>query len=213
MKKRCIWNWYKKEKIEYLDEKGKWAKLSVALSFWGEIVIEIGGPIIILVVLLFDAIINKQMAFQNAMFSTGIQFIVLLPFLSFWEHIVYIQIYNDMISNGVYYLNEKGIQLEYYPNIYKEMCWEEIEFIERRTILNDQREGRQASECEIFFICKKGCTEKEKKVKTRGEHFFVNHRKKIVYIGYSKEREEEFRQYWNKEIRDKRKWTRGMNLF
>ena len=41
----------------------------------------------------------------------------------------------------------------------------------------------------------------------------VNHRKKIIYIGYSKEREEEFRQYWDKEIRDQRKWTRGMNLF
>ena len=51
------------------------------------------------------------------------------------------------------------------------------------------------------------------KAKTRGEHFFVNHRKKIIYIGYSKEREEEFRQYWDKEIRDQRKWTRGMNLF
>lgn len=39
------------------------------------------------------------------------------------------------------------------------------------------------------------------------------YRKKIIYIGYSKEREEEFRQYWDKEIRDQRKWTRGMNLF
>ena len=196
-----------------MDEKRKRSRFSTVLSFWGGIVIEIGIPIIILIVLLLDAIINKHMSFQKAMFSTGIQFIVLLPFMSFWEYIVYTQIYNDMISNGVYYLNERGIQLEYYPNICKEMCWEEIEFIERRTILNDVREGRQASECEIFFICKKGCTEKEKKVKTRGEHFFVNHRKKIIYIGYSKEREEEFRQYWDKEIRDQRKWTRGMNLF
>ena len=213
MKKRCIWNWDKKKKIECLDEKRKRSRFFVVLSFWGGIVIEIGIPIIILIVLLLDAIINKHMPFQNAMFSTGIQFIVLLPFMSFWEYIVYTQIYNDMISNGVYYLNERGIQLEYYPNICKEMCWEEIEFIERRTILNDVREGRQARECEIYFICKKGCTEKENKVKIRGEHFFVNHRKKIIYIGYSKEREEEFRQYWDKEIRDQRKWTRGMNLF
>ena len=160
MKKRCIWNWDKKKKIECLDEKRKRSRFFVVLSFWGGIVIEIGIPIIILIVLLLDAIINKHMPFQNAMFSTGIQFIVLLPFMSFWEYIVYTQIYNDMISNGVYYLNERGIQLEYYPNICKEMCWEEIEFIERRTILNDVREGRQASECEIFFICKKGCTEK-----------------------------------------------------
>ena len=39
------------------------------------------------------------------------------------------------------------------------------------------------------------------------------HRKRIMLIGYSKEREEELRQYWDKEIRDQRKWTRGMNLF
>ena len=44
-------------------------------------------------------------------------------------------------------------------------------------------------------------------------YFYVNHRKRVLLIGYSKEREEEFRQYWDKEIRDQRKWTRGMNLF
>ena len=43
--------------------------------------------------------------------------------------------------------------------------------------------------------------------------FYAKHRKQIMLIGYSKEREEEFRQYWDKEIRDQRKWTRGMNLF
>ena len=213
MKKRCIWNWYRKRKIEYLDERDKWFKYLDMVVLGIFIAIGVIGPIAILIALFLEAATKYQMPFQNAMRSAGIQFIVLLPFMSFWEYIVYTQIYNDMISNGVYYLNERGIQLEYYPNICKEMCWEEIEFIERRTILNDVREGRQAGECEIFFICKKGCTEKEKKVKTRGEHFFVNHRKKIIYIGYSKEREEEFRQYWDKEIRDQRKWTRGMNLF
>ena len=43
--------------------------------------------------------------------------------------------------------------------------------------------------------------------------FYANHRKKIVYIGYSKEREEEFRKYWSKEIRDQRKWTKGLTFF
>lgn len=94
MKKRCIWNWDKKKKIEFLDEKRKWSRFSTVLSFWGGIVIEIGIPIIILIVLLLDAIINKHMSFQKAMFSTGIQFIALLLFLSFWEYIVYTQIYN-----------------------------------------------------------------------------------------------------------------------
>ncbi len=31
------------------------------------------------------------------------------------------------------------------------------------------------------------------------------HRKRIMLIGYSKEREEELRQYWDNEIRDQRK--------
>ena len=43
--------------------------------------------------------------------------------------------------------------------------------------------------------------------------FYTMHRKRIMLIGYSKEREEELRQYWDNEIRDQRKWTRGMNLF
>ena len=68
-------------------------------------------------------------------------------------------------------------------------------------------------ENEIFFICKKGGSEKEKKPKTRSAYFYVNHRKRVLLIGYSKEREEEFRQYWKAEIRDQRKRTRGMNLF
>ena len=64
---------------------------------------------------------------------------------------------------------------------------------------------------DLYF--KNGCTENEKKAKTRGMFFYAKHRKQIMLIGYSKEREEEFRQYWDKEIRDQRKWTRGMNLF
>ena len=58
MKKRCIWNWDKKKKIECLDEKRKRSRFFVVLSFWGGIVIEIGIPIIILIVLLLDAKTN-----------------------------------------------------------------------------------------------------------------------------------------------------------
>ena len=211
MKKRCIWNWDKKKKIECLDEKRKRSRFFVVLSFWGGIVIEIGIPIIILIVLLLDAIINKHMPFQNAMFSTGIQFIVLLPFLSPFEYIIYAQVYDDITSSGVYYLNERGIQLEYCMHICREIRWDEIDRIERRTI--DTGAKYPFDENEIFFICKKGCSEKEKKPKTRSAYFYVNHRKRVLLIGYSKEREEEFRQYWDNEIRDQRKWTRGMNLF
>lgn len=56
-----------------------------------------------------------------------------------------------------------------------------------------------------FLFAKKGCTEKEKKKKKRGIIFYTMHRKRIMLIGYSKEREEELRQYWDNEIRDQRK--------
>ena len=146
-----------------MDEKRKRSRFFVVLSFWGGIVIEIGIPIIILIVLLLDAIINKHMPFQNAMFSTGIQFIVLLPFLSPFEYIIYAQVYDDITSSGVYYLNERGIQLEYCMHICREIRWDGIDRIERRTI--DTGAKYPFDEMRSFLICKKGCSEKEEKTK------------------------------------------------
>ena len=211
MKKRCIWNWYRKRKIEYLDERDKWFKYLDMVVLGIFIAIGVIGPIAILIALFLEAATKYQMPFQNAMRSAGIQFIVLLPFLSPFEYIIYAQVYDDITSSGVYYLNERGIQLEYCMHICREIRWDEIDRIERRTI--DIGEKSPGDEKEIFFICKKGCSEKEKKPKTRSGYFYVNHRKRVMLIGYSKEREEEFRQYWDNEIRDQRKWTRGMNLF
>ena len=211
MKKRCIWNWYRKRKIEYLDERDKWFKYLDMVVLGIFIAIGVIGPIAILIALFLEAATKYQMPFQNAMRSAGIQFIVLLPFLSPFEYIIYAQVYDDITSSGVYYLNERGIQLEYCMHICREIRWDGIDRIERRTI--DTGAKYPFDENEIFFICKKGCSEKEKKPKTRSAYFYVNHRKRVLLIGYSKEREEEFYQYWNKEIRDQRKWTRGMNLF
>ena len=211
MKKRCIWNWYRKRKIEYLDERDKWFKYLDMVVLGIFIASGVIGPIAILIALFLEAATKYQMPFQNAMRSAGIQFIVLLPFLSPFEYIIYAQVYDDITSSGVYYLNERGIQLEYCMHICREIRWDGIDRIERRTI--DTGAKYPFDENEIFFICKKGCSEKEKKPKTRSAYFYVNHRKRVLLIGYSKEREEEFYQYWNKEIRDQRKWTRGMNLF
>ena len=72
MKKRCIWNWYRKRKIKYLE--------SLVLGIF--IVIGVAGPIAILIALFLEAATKYQMPFQNAMCSAGVQFIVLLPFLS-----------------------------------------------------------------------------------------------------------------------------------
>ena len=201
----------RKRKIEYLDERDKWFEYLDTVVIGIFIAIGVIGPIAVLIALFLEAVTKYQMPFQNAMRSAGVQFIVLLPFLSPFEYIIYAQVYDDITSSGVYYLNERGIQLEYCMHVCREIRWDEIDRIERRTI--DTGAKYPFDENEIFFICKKGCSEKEKKPKTRSAYFYVNHRKRVMLIGYSKVREEEFRQYWKAEIRDQRKWTRGMNLF
>ena len=85
-------------------------------------------------------------------------------------NIIYAQVYNGITSSGVYYLNERGIQLEYCMHICKEIRWNEIDRIERRTI--DTGAKYPFGENEIFFILKKGCSEKEKKQK-REVHTFM----------------------------------------
>ena len=55
----------------------------------------------------------------------------------------------------------------------KKCVGRKIEFIERRTILNDVREGRQASECENFFICKKGVYRKRKEGENKRRTIFL----------------------------------------
>ena len=170
MKKRCIWNWYRKRKIEYLDEEDRWFKYLESLVLGIFIVIGVAGPIAILIALFLEALIKYQMPFHNAMRSAGVQFIVLLPFLSPFEYIIYAQVYNGITSSGVYYLNERGIQLEYCMHICKEIRWNEIDRIERRTI--DTGAKYPFDENEIFFILKKGCSEKEKKQK-REVHTFM----------------------------------------
>ena len=47
MKKRCIWNWYRKRKIEYLDEEDRWFKYLESLVLGIFIVIGVAGPIAI----------------------------------------------------------------------------------------------------------------------------------------------------------------------
>lgn len=216
LKKRCIWNWDHGKKIEYLEEKGKKAKFetifgigiaSVVGIFFGVL------PLIVIFYYIFEIVMQGPSVIQEQIINIVLIIILVFPFLGIWICAGWVQAYACMISDGRYYLNEKGIQIEYYFHIHREICWKDIDIIERRTMSTDSREGEKASECDIFFICKKGCTEKEKKKKKRGIIFYTMHRKRIMLIGYSKEREEELRQYWDNEIRDQRKWTRGMNLF
>ena len=111
------------------------------------------------------------MPFQNAMRSAGIQFIVLLPFLSPFEYIIYAQVYDDITSSGVYYLNERGIQLEYCMHICREIRWDEIDRIERRTI--DIGEKSPCDERRSFLSAKKGAVKKRKNQKREVDTFML----------------------------------------
>lgn len=73
MKKRCIWNWYRKRKIEHLDEEDRWFKYLELLVIGIFIVIGVAGPVAILIALFLEAVTKYQMPFQNAMRSAGVQ--------------------------------------------------------------------------------------------------------------------------------------------
>ena len=65
MKKRCIWNWYRKRKIEYLDERDKWFKYLDMVVLGIFIAIGVIGPIAILIALFLEAATKYQMPFQK----------------------------------------------------------------------------------------------------------------------------------------------------
>lgn len=164
LEKRCILNWDHGKKIEYLEEKGKKAKFETIFGIGIASVVGIFFvvlPLIVIFYYTFEIMMQGPSVIQEQI----INIVIIIPFWGMWICAVLVQIYACMVSDGRYYLNEKGIQIEYYFHIHREICWKDIEIIERRTMSTDSREGEKASECDIFFICKKGCTEKEKKKK------------------------------------------------
>lgn len=187
MRKKCIWNWnwHARKEIEYWDEWGKWHGFFTALSFIGSIIFIIGIPI--------PYLIEYFLVIYEEPFQYAITVILLtLPFVFYIETVFYERTYGGMLGDGVYYLNENGIQMEYYPHIYREIRWEDIDLIERRTISTGSREEAIYGAREIFFICKRGCTEKEKKAKPRSGLFYANHRKKLYILDIQKSEKQSF---------------------
>ena len=148
LKKRCIWNWDHGKKIEYLEEKGKKAKFetifgigiaSVAGIFFGVL------PLIVIFYYIFEIVMQGPSVIQEQIINIVLIIILVFPFLGIWICAGWVQAYACMISDGRYYLNEKGIQIEYYFHIHREICWKDIDIIERRTMSTDSREGEKAS--------------------------------------------------------------------
>lgn len=187
MRKKCIWNWnwHVRKEIEYWDEWGKWHDFYIASSFVMGIILTIGIPAINLII------------FWGSMYEESFQYaimvmLLLLPGQLYMGISFYEGTYGTMLGGGVYYLNENGIQMEYYPHIYREIRWEDIDLIERRTISTGSREEAIYGAREIFFICKRGCTEKEKKPKPRSGLFYANHRKKLYILDIQKSEKQSF---------------------
>ena len=187
MRKKCIWNWnwHVRKEIEYWDEWGKWHDFYIASSFVMGIILTIGIPAINLII------------FWGSMYEESFQYaimvmLLLLPGQLYMGISFYEGTYGTMLGGGVYYLNENGIQMEYYPHIYREIRWEDIDLIERRTISTGSREEAIYGVREIFFICKRGCTEKEKKAKPRSGLFYANHRKKLYILDIQKSEKQSF---------------------
>ena len=181
MRKKCIWNWnwHARKEIEYWDEWGKWHGFFTALSFIGSIIFIIGIPI--------PYLIEYFLVIYEEPFQYAITVILLtLPFVLYIETVFYERTYGGMLGDGVYYLNENGIQMEYYPHIYREIRWEDIDIIERRTFSTGSREEAIYGVREIFFICKKGCTEKEKKPKPRSGLFMQTIEKRLYILDIQK---------------------------
>lgn len=187
MRKKCIWNWnwHARKEIEYWDEWGKWHDFYIASSFVMGIILTIGIPAINLII------------FWGSMYEESFQYaimvmLLLLPGQLYMGISFYEGTYGTMLGGGVYYLNENGIQMEYYPHIHREIRWEDIDLIERRTISTGSREEAIYGAREIFFICKRGCTEKEKKAKPRSGLFYANHRKKLYILDIQKSEKQSF---------------------
>ena len=188
-----------------MNEWGKWYRFDTYADFGINIVVYI----VMLCLPFALLIVGNSNIIQAIIYA-----IFMLPICWGVSYCNYMNMYTSMVRMGQYCLDEDGIKFDYFPNIHREVRWEEIELIERRTIEAISPKIENVIDRDIFFsFVKMVVLKNEKKAKTRGMFFYAKHRKQIMLIGYSKEREEEFRQYWDKEIRDQRKWTRGMNLF
>lgn len=176
MRKKCIWNWnwHARKEMEYWDEWGKWHGFFTALSFIGSIIFIIGIPI--------PYLIEYFLVIYEEPFQYAITVILLtLPFVLYIETVFYERTYGGMLGDGVYYLNENGIQMEYYPHIYREIRWEDIDIIERRTFSTGSREEAIYGVREIFLFVKRVVL-KKKRNQSLEVDFFMQTIEKRLYI-------------------------------
>ena len=164
LEKRCIWNWDHGKKIEYLEEKGKKAKFetifgieiaSVAGIFFGVL------PLVVIFYYIFEIVLQGPSVIQEQI----INIVIIIPFWGMWICAVLVQIYACMVSDGRYYLNEKGIQIEYYFHIHREICWKDIDILKEEQCLLIREKERKLVSAIYFLFAKKVVLKKKKRKK------------------------------------------------
>lgn len=187
MRKKCMWNWnwHARKEIEYWDEWGKWHGFFTALSFIGSIIFIIGIPIPYLIEYFF---VIYEEPFQYAI--TVI--LLTLPFVFYIETVFYERTYGGMLGDGVYYLNENGIQMEYYPHIYREIRWEDIDIIERRTFSTGSREEAIYGVREIFLFVKRVVLKKKRNQSLEVDFFMQTIEKRLYILDIQKSEKQSF---------------------
>lgn len=187
MRKKCIWNWnwHARKEIEYWDEWGKWHGFFTALSFIGSIIFIIGIPI--------PYLIEYFLVIYEEPFQYAITVILLtLPFVFYIETVFYERTYGGMLGDGVYYLNENGIQMEYYPHIYREIRWEDIDIIERRTFSTGSREEAIYGVREIFLFVKRVVLKKKRNQSLEVDFFMQTIEKRLYILDIQKSEKQSF---------------------
>ena len=181
MRKKCIWNWnwHARKEIEYWDEWGKWHDFYIASSFVMGIILTIGIPAINLIIFLGSM---YEESFQYAIMVM----LLLLPGQLYMGISFYEGTYGTMLGGGVYYLNENGIQMEYYPHIHREIRWEDIDLIERRTISTGSREEAIYGAREIFLFVKGVVPKKKRKLSLEVDFFMQTIEKKLYILDIQK---------------------------
>ena len=174
MRKKCIWNWnwHARKEIEYWDEWGKWHGFFTALSFIGSIIFIIGIPI--------PYLIEYFLVIYEEPFQYAITVILLtLPFVLYIETVFYERTYGGMLGDGVYYLNENGIQMEYSFSRVKEL--DSSSMIDE-LILIEMPVKKPYMVYEKFFLFVKRVVLKKKRNQSLEVDFFMQTIEKRLYI-------------------------------
>ena len=173
MKKRSIWNKYGKKTAEYVNEWGKWYRFDTYADFGINIVVYI----VMLCLPFALLIVGNSNIIQAIIYA-----IFMLPICWGVSYCNYMNMYTSMVRMGQYCLDEDGIKFDYFPNIHREVRWEEIELIERRTIEAISPKIENVIDRDIFFICKNGCTENEKRQKPEACFFMLSTGNKLCLL-------------------------------